>query len=135
MVKVIKTDAEHQDALTEIRRLMALDPDPNTPDGDKLELLALLVEEYESKRYPFELPDPIDAILFRMEQQGLRQRDLVPYFGSRSKVSEVLHRKRPLTLAMIRCLHAGLGLPAHVLIQKSIRPENTPVKENMGEPT
>src|SRR5688572_2917686 len=115
MIKVIKTDTEYRDVLAELERLVALDPDPNTPDGDKLELLALLVEEYETEKYKFNTPDPIDALLFRMDQQGLSQNDLVPYLGSPTIVSEVLNRKRLLTLEMIRALHAGLGLPAHVL--------------------
>jgi HTH-type transcriptional regulator/antitoxin HigA len=118
MLKVIKTDAEYRAALAELERLVGLDPDPNTPDGDKLELLALLVEEYETEKYQFNTPDPIDALLFRMDQQGLSENDLVPYLGSSAIVSEVLNRKRPLTLEMIRALHTGLGLPAHVLIQE-----------------
>jgi HTH-type transcriptional regulator / antitoxin HigA len=118
MVKVIKTDTDYRDALTKLKRLVALDPDPNTPEGDKLELLALLVEEYESDLYAFNTPDLIEAILFRMEQQGLAQHDLVPFLGNMSNVSEILNRKRPLTLDEIRALHTGLGLPAHVLIQE-----------------
>lgn len=118
MLKVIKTDTEYREALAELEQLVALDPDPNTPDGDNLELLALLVEEYETEKYKFNTPDPIEALLFRMDQQGLSENDLVPYLGSLAIVSEVLNRKRPLTLEMIRALHAGLGLPAHVLIQE-----------------
>lgn len=124
MIKVIKTDAEHQEALAEIERLIELDPELNTPNGNKLELLALLVQQYESERFPIDLPDPVDAIEFLMEQQGLSQRDLIPYLGSRSKVSEVLNRKRPLTLSMIRALHAGLGLPANILIKEGIQEED-----------
>ena len=88
------------------------------PEAEKLELLIFLVQDYESKLFKKELPDPIEAIRFRMEQQGLSQKDMTPYLGSRSKVSEVLARKRPLTLSMIRALHMGLGIPAEVLLQE-----------------
>jgi len=118
MVKVIKSESDYNDALEAIERLIDIDPDRGTPDADKLEVLTLLVEDYEAKRFQKVLPDPIDAIQFRMEQQNLTQRDLVPYIGSRSKVSEVLSRKRPLTLSMMRALHSGLGIPARVLLQE-----------------
>lgn len=132
--KVIKTELEYEAALNEIERLIDLDPEPGTREADQLELLTLLVENYEAKNYPIELPDPIDAIEFRMEQQNLAPRDLLPYLGSRSKVSEVLNRKRPLTLSMIRALHSGLGIPAGVLVQepaieKEIEWERFPLKE------
>ena len=117
--KVIKTEQEYEEALAEVERLIALDPEPGTPQADNLELLSTLVEHYEIKRFPFDKPDPIDAILFRMEQQGLIQRDLVPYMGSRSKVSEVLARKRTLTLRMVRALSEGLGIPAEILIRET----------------
>ena len=119
MIKIIKTKADYEKALVDIETLMDLDPEPGSSEANKLELLILLVKDYESKNFPSELPDPIEAILFRMEQQGLAQRDLVPYLGSRSKVSEILSRKRPLTLSMIRALHPGLGIPIKVLIQDS----------------
>lgn len=118
MNKVIKTDLEYEKALTEIETLVDLDPDVGTPEADSLELLTLLVQDYEAKHFSFPLPDPIEAIKFRMEQQNLLQRDLVPYIGSRSKVSEILAGKRPLTLSMIRSLHFGLGIPAQVLLQE-----------------
>ena len=120
--KIIKTEAEYEEALAEVERLIALDPEPGTPEGDSLELLSTLVETYEIERFPFDKPDPIDAILFRMEQQGLIQRDLVPYMGSKSKVSEVLARKRTLTLRMVRALSEGLGIPAEILIHETQRP-------------
>lgn len=114
--KVIRTDEQHQDYLLEIHRLMSLDPSPGSKEMDRLELLSVLVEAYENKKYPIELPDPIEAIVFRMEEQGLKQADLVPYFGTRSRVSEVLARKRPLTVNMIRALSAGLGISADTLV-------------------
>jgi HTH-type transcriptional regulator/antitoxin HigA len=95
-----------------------MDATLGTPEGDELELLVTLVELYEAEAYPIGLPDPVEAIKFRMEQQGLIQRDLVPFFGSRGKVSEVLSGHRPLSLAMIRKLHSGLGIPAEVLLQE-----------------
>lgn len=116
IAKVIKNDQEYEAALARIDQLM--DAAPGTPEGDELELLATLVEVYEDKHFPIDLPDPIEAIRFRMEQSGLKQQDLVPYIGSRSKVSEVLARKRPLSLKMIRALHKGLGVPAEVLLRE-----------------
>jgi HTH-type transcriptional regulator/antitoxin HigA len=116
VAKVIKNEREHEAALERIEALM--DAAPSTPEGDELELLTTLVELYEEKRFPIELPDPVEAIRFRMEQAGLKQQDLVPYVGSRSKVSEVLSGKRPLSLKMIRALHKGLGIPAEVLLQE-----------------
>jgi HTH-type transcriptional regulator/antitoxin HigA len=118
MIKVIKTDADYAAALAEIERLVDRDPAVGTPEAEQLELLTLLVREYESRKFPIKAPDPIEAIRFRMEQQELTQRDLIPYIGSRSKVSEVLARKRPLTLSMIRALHAGLEIPAEALLQE-----------------
>jgi len=117
MAKVIKTDADYEAALAEIDRLLDIEIAAGTADADKLELLTLLVREYESSHYPIGVPDPIEAIKFRMEQQNLSQRDLVPFIGNRSKVSEVLSGRRPLTLSMIRALHSGLGIPANVLLQ------------------
>lgn len=117
MIKVIRTDADHAAALAEIQRLMTREPAAGTREAEELGLLALLVEDYESKRFPISHPDPIEAIRFRMEQQGLAQRDLIRYIGSPSRVSEVLARKRSLTLSMIRALHSGLGIPAESLLQ------------------
>jgi HTH-type transcriptional regulator/antitoxin HigA len=116
MIKVIKSEKEHESALAEISALIDRDPDPGTPDADRLELLTLLAEDYESDTFPKRIPEPVEAIRFRMEQQGLKQRDLVPYIGSPSKVSEILSGKRPLTLSMMRALHAHLGIPARVLL-------------------
>ena len=115
--RVIKTDSDLSAALAAVEELMDLDPEPGTTEADDLELLSLLVQDYESKRFPTSLPDPITAIRFRMDQQRLSPRDLVPYIGSRSKVSEILSGKRSLTLTMIRALHSGLEIPAKVLLQ------------------
>jgi HTH-type transcriptional regulator/antitoxin HigA len=119
MLKVIKTNEDYEEALKNIETSLDRDPSPGTPEANRLELLILLVKDYESKKFPSEAPNPIDAILFRMEQQNLTQRDLIPYIGSRSKVSEVLSGKRPLTLSMIRALHSGLGVPIKTLIQEN----------------
>lgn len=114
--KILKTEAEYDEALSYIETLM--DAQPGTPQEVDLELFAVLVENYEREHFPIGLPDPIEAIQFRMEQQGLSRKDVEPYFGSQSKVSEVLNRKRPLSIAMIRALHKGLGIPAEVLLQE-----------------
>ena len=122
MIKVIKSDREYKSALAEISALIDRDPDPGTPEADRLELLTLLVESYESANFPRRVPEPVEAIRFRMEQQNLKQRDLVPYIGSASKVSEVLSGKRPLTLSMMRALHSHLGIPASVLLRERNSP-------------
>lgn len=114
--KVIKTTAEHERALARIEELFRAKP--GTPEGDELELLMLLVETYEAKEFPIDLPNPIEAIRFRMEQANLKQKDLIPIFGSKSKVSEVLNGKRELSLTMIRKLTRELGIPAEVLLQE-----------------
>lgn len=117
-MKTIKTQTDLEKALADIERLLMLDPDPDSKEGEDLKILTFLVEDYEKGMSPTSRPDPVDAIAFRMEQQNLSQRDLIPFIGSRSKVSEILSRKRPLTLAMIRALHNGLGIPAESLIQE-----------------
>ena len=116
--KILGSEKEYRDALAEAEELVATDPEPTSPKGERLKILALLIQTYEKEQFKFGPPDPIDAILHRMEEQGLRQRDLVPYVGSKSKVSEVLSRKRPLTLQMIRALHSALDIPAEVLLQE-----------------
>ncbi len=116
MIKVIKSEDEHRAALAEISTLIDRDPDSGTPEADRLELLTLLVENFESQAFPKRVPEPLEAIRFRMEQQNLKQRDLVPYIGSPSKVSEVLSGKRTLTLSMMRALHSQLGIPASVFL-------------------
>lgn len=127
MLKLIKNEAEHREALAELDRLIGGDPAPGTEAGDRLELLAHLVEVYEKHRYLLPLPDPVEAIRFRMEQAGLQRRDLVPYIGSASRVSEVLGGRRPLTLKMIRALHEGLGIPAESLLGETGRGLPSPV--------
>ncbi len=117
-LKVIKTKSDHQESLKEIERLMIIDPDPGSEDADRLEVLALLIENYEKEHFPIELPDPISTIKFVMEQRGLTRTDLVPYIGSKAKVSEILAGKRPLSKRMMRNLHNGLGIPAQVLLKE-----------------
>ena len=114
-IKPIKTEADYHAALKEIECLF--DAVPDTPEGDHLELLTTLVEAYEEKHFRIPLPDPIEAILYYMESRGLTRRDLERCIGSRARVSEILNRKRPLTMEMIRNLHKWLGIPAEVLIQ------------------
>jgi len=121
--RVLKTDQDYRRALREAERLVSLDPEVGTRDGDRLELLALLIEDFEKRTFLFDPVDPVHAIEFRMQEQGLRQKDLVPLLGSRSRVSEVLGRKRPLTVQMIRALSAGLGIPAAALVaERASRP-------------
>ncbi len=132
MNKVIKNETEYKETLVTLEGLLDRDPAPGTPENEKLELLTLLVLDYESRGYRPVPPDPIEAIKFRMEQQNLSPRDLIPYIGSRSKVSEVLSRKRPLTISMIRALHSRLGIPASVLIQEQdekLNWERFPIKQ------
>src|SRR6266850_3975272 len=114
-IRPIKTEADFQAALAEIERLF--DAAPNTPAGERLDVLATLTEAYEAQHYSLPAPDPIEAITYHMESGGLSRRDLEPYLGSRARVAEVLNRKRPLSLGMIRRLHTGLGIAADILIQ------------------
>ncbi|MBI3744849.1 MAG: helix-turn-helix domain-containing protein [Chloroflexi bacterium] len=111
----IKTEADHDAALARAAALM--DAEEGTPEADELDVLATLIEAYEDKHYPMDPPDPIEAIKFRMEQQGLTRKDLEPMIGTRTRVAEVLNGKRNLSIAMIRKLHAELGIPAEVLIR------------------
>ncbi len=115
--KIIKTEAEYQATLARIETIF--DAKPGTAKGEELELLLLLVETYEAKAYPIDPPDPISALRFRMEQDGLKPKDLIPYIGSKSKVSEVLSGRRSLSLTMIRKLVSGLQLPAEVALRKA----------------
>ncbi|WP_250134249.1 ImmA/IrrE family metallo-endopeptidase [Delftia sp. WY8] len=114
--KIIRTEDQYHQYLAEIQMLMANAPSLGTIDSDRLELLSVLIESYERNKYPVELPDPIDAILFRMREKGLRQTDLVQYLGTKSRVSEILSRKRSLTVQMIRDLSVGLGISTETLV-------------------
>jgi len=114
-IKPIRTERDYERALREVERLM--DAKPGTAEDDRLDVLATLVDAYESKHFPIDPPDPIEAIRFRLEQQGLDPSALVGVIGGRSRVYEVMHRKRSLTLAMIRRLHERFGIPAEVLIR------------------
>ncbi|HSC95434.1 MAG TPA: transcriptional regulator [Burkholderiales bacterium] len=115
-IKPIKTKADYRAALKEIEALMAAERD--SPEGERLDVLVTLVEAYENKHYRFDLPDPVEAIKYRMEQKRMTPKDLVPMIGRINRVYEVLSRRRPLTLAMIQRLHAKLGIPAESLIKQ-----------------
>ena len=133
--KIIKTEENYQEALARLNALM--DAAPGSPGEEELDLLSFLIEKYEEEHFPIELPNAVEAIKFRMEQQGLTRKDLVRYIGSQSKVSEVLNHKRSLSLAMIRTLHEELGIPAEVLLrepgkqlnEREYNPDDYPIKE------
>lgn len=114
-IRPIKTEADYEEALAEIEKLWGAEE--NTPKGDRLDVLITLVEAFEREHHPIDPPDPVEAIKFRMDQMGLTRRDLEPFIGSRARVSEVLNRKRKLSLAMIRRLHEGLNIPLENLIR------------------
>lgn len=114
-LRSLKTEMDHKEALAEIEKLF--NAAPETPDGDRLDILTLLVEAYEDQHHAILPPDPIVALEYYMESRGLTRRDLEPYLGSRTRVAEVLNRRRGLTIEMIRRLHDGLGISAEVLIQ------------------
>jgi len=118
---VVKTEAQYREYMDRIQELVLRDPTPDSEEGSELELLSVLVGDFEDKRYVFESPDPVEAVQFRMLEQDLKQVDLIPYFGSRSRVSEFLSRRRPLTVNMIRELSHGLGISASILIQDSTK--------------
>jgi len=115
-IRPIKTKQDYKKALKEIESLF--NAKVGTPEGDRLDILATLAEAYEKKHFPIDSPDPVSAINFVMDQQGLKRKDLEPYIGGRSRVAEVLNHKRSLTLSMIRKLHSALGIPAEVLIRE-----------------
>ncbi|HBC5019051.1 ImmA/IrrE family metallo-endopeptidase [Proteus mirabilis] len=141
-IKVIRTETQHKEYLERIYSLLSMMPTLNSSENDELELLITLVESYENSKYPIEPPDPIDAITFRMHEKGLKQVDLVPYLGTKSRVSEILSRKRPLTVPMIKALSIGLGISTDTLVgiyseQAKKNTENVdwskfPVKEMIG---
>lgn len=114
-IKPIKSKSDHRAALREIETLMTARS--GTAEGDRLDVLATLVEAYEARHFPMDLPDPVEAIKFTMEQQGLTPADLVPAIGQRNRVYEVLNRQRPLTLRMIRGLHEHFGIPFDALLK------------------
>lgn len=116
-IRPIRTKADHKAALKLVSRLVDLDPARGTPDGDRLEVMSVLVAAYEAKHFAVEPADPIEAIKFRMDQQGLAPRDLEPMIGRTNRVYEVLAGRRPLTLAMVWRLHKQLGIPAESLIR------------------
>ena len=116
-VKPIRSDADYEVALTEVERLWGAKS--GTPRGDRLDVLATLIDAWEGEHHPMDPPDPIEAIKFRMEQQGLTRRDLEDIIGTRTRIAEVLNRKRALSIAMIRRLHERLGISAEVLIRPS----------------
>jgi HTH-type transcriptional regulator / antitoxin HigA len=116
-VKPIRTNADYEAALLELKKLWGAKS--GTMQDDRLDVLATLIDAYESEHFPMDPPDPVEAIKFRMEQQGLSRKDLEPFIGTRTRVAEVLNRKRSLSVAMIRRLHEGLGIPADILIRPS----------------
>jgi len=116
-LRPIRSKADYEAALAEAERLWGAGI--GTPEGDRLDVLATLIDLYEAKQFPIDPPDPVEAILFRMEQQGLTRKDLEPMIGPRNRVADVLNRKRNLSIEMIRQLHEGLGISAEVLIRPS----------------
>ena len=122
--KVIRTEEQYEAYLNEVQVLISECPKLNSIQSERLELLTVLLEAYENSKYPIESPDPIEAIKFRMEEKGLKRADLIPYFGTSSRVSEVLNRKRPLTVQMIRALTIGLGISAETLVGASSPVDN-----------
>ena len=116
--KLLKTESDYNDALRRIEELF--ESEPGTPESDELELLAALVELYEKEHFPIEAPDPVFAIKFRMEQEGLTNDDMVKYLGSKSRVSEVFSHKRGLSVSMIRKLVSGLNIPAEALLGAAV---------------
>lgn len=116
-LKPIRSEADHEAAMEEVARLWGAKS--GTPDGDRLDVLATLIDAYEAKHHAMDTPDPVEAIKFRMEQQGMTRRDLEGVIGTRTRIAEVLNRKRGLSIDMIRRLHSTLGIPAEVLIRPS----------------
>lgn len=116
-IKPIKTKKDYQAALNEINRLF--NAKPNTPDGDRLDVLVTLTQAYEETHYPIDFPDAVEALRYWMESRGLERKDLEPYIGTRARIAEIMGHKRDLTLGMIRKLHDNLHIPADLLIKKS----------------
>lgn len=114
-IKPIKTEKDYEEALQRLETIF--DAKPNSPEGDELEVLSILIDQYEQLNYPIDLPDPIEAIKFRMEQMGYTQNDFARIIGHKSRASEILNRKRKLSLNMIRNIHDKMNIPTEVLIQ------------------
>jgi HTH-type transcriptional regulator / antitoxin HigA len=129
-VKPVRTEADYEEALETVERLWGAKS--GTLEGDQLDVLATLIEVYEEEHHPIDPPDPVDAILFRMDQMGLTRKDLERILGSRVRVSEVLRKKRPLSLRMIRNLHSELSIPAEVLIGAAARRRGA-IRRRKGE--
>lgn len=119
-IRPIRTEADYRAALAEVAPMFDREPEPGTPEGDRFDVLVTLIEAHERQHFPVAAPDPIEAIRFSMEQRGLTPADLQPMIGRRNRVYEVLNRKRPLTMAMVRRLHAQLGIPAESLIGETV---------------
>jgi HTH-type transcriptional regulator/antitoxin HigA len=117
-LRIVKSEEQHRRYLEEARRLAKGDPDPASAQGARLELIAKLIDDYERERFKFGKPDPVQAIFFRMQEQGLRQADIAAIVGGKNRASEILSRKRPLTLSMIRALNRELGIPSELLIRE-----------------
>ena len=120
-IRPIRTDQDYRAALKEVSALFDHEPEPGTPEGDRFDVMVTLIEAYESKHFPVDLPNPIDAIKFRMEQSGLTAKDLEPAIGRTNRVYEVLNGKRALTLPMVWRLHSMFGIPAESLIKPTSR--------------
>jgi HTH-type transcriptional regulator / antitoxin HigA len=120
-LKIIRTHQDHEQAMARLLKLMKRSPVPGSPESDELEVLSLLIGQYEKKNFPMDSADPVEVIKFMMDQQKLKKKDLIPYIGSASKVTEVLNGSRNLSLSMIRRLSEGLGISADVLIQAPAR--------------
>lgn len=120
-LKIIRTPEDHQQALARMLKLMKIDPPLGSAESDEMEVLGLLIKQYEDTHFPMDHPDPVDVIKFMMDQQNLKKKDLIPYIGSAPKVTEVLNGTRSLSLSMIRKLTEGLGIPAGVLIQAPVK--------------
>lgn len=138
--KIIRTEQEYNKACERIYKLISNHKDaiePESPEGDEIELLSLLVEKYEQENYPIEAPDPIEAIKFRMEQMNLKQADVAPLFGGKTRVSEVLHGKRSLTLKMITLLNRHLGIPLESLVSgnKDVKLEPESIEKLLSIPS
>lgn len=116
-IRIIQDDTHYQETLDRVDALLTLEPDPSSPEGEELKVLLLLVKDYEDRVYPIPMPEPIEAIRLKMDELGLKSKDLIPAIGSKSYVSSVLNRRKPMTLNMARNLHKLLHIPADVLLQ------------------